>query len=125
MFSGRKAVLFVPDVKEPHPVYPDVLRQYFAVDRPNVELLLYLPQEDSDKQSVWAIKRLLDQYADRDCYVTLQEGTTLDERTLMRNASYFVTTRSRPTVYRTCLADLFQTKILYGTDKPIFPESLR
>lgn len=125
MFSGRKAVLFVPDVKEPYPVYPDVLRQYFAVDRPNVELLLYLPQEDSDRQSVEEIERILSQYEDRDCYVTLQVGTTLDERALMRDASYFVTTRSRPTVYRTCLADLFQTKILYGTDKPIFPESLR
>ncbi len=125
MFSGRNVVLFVPDVKEPYPVYPDVLRQYFAVDRPNVELLLYLPQEDSDKKSLRAIEKLLNKYADRDCYVTLQAGTTLDERALMRDASYFVTTRSRPTVYRTCLADSFQTKILYGTDKPIFPESLR
>lgn len=125
VFSGRNVVLFVPDVKESHPVYPDVLRQYFAVDRPNVELLLYLPQEDSDKKSLRAIEKLLNKYADRDCYVTLQVGTTLDERALMRDASYFVTTRSRPTVYRTCLADLFQTKILYGTDKPIFPESLR
>lgn len=125
MFSGREVVLFVPDVKEPHPVYPDVLRQYFALDRPNVELLLYLPQEDSDKRSVETIERILNQYEERDCYVTLQVGTTLDERFLMRDASCFVTTRSRPTVYRTCLADLFRTKILYGTDKPIFPESLR
>lgn len=125
MFSGREVVLFVPDVKEPHPVYPDVLRQYFAADRPNVELLLYLPKEESDKKSVHAIERILNQYADRESYVTLQTGTTLDERVLMRSASYFVTTRSRPTVYRTCLADRFQTKILYGTDKPVFPENLR
>lgn len=125
MFSGRKVVLFVPDVKEPHPVYPDVLRQYFAVDRPNVELLLYLPQEDSDERSVKEIEHILSQYEDRDSYVTLQVGTTMDERVLMRDASYFVTTRSRPTVYRTCLADSFRTKILYGTDKPIFPENLR
>lgn len=124
MFSDRNVVLFVPDVKEPHPVYPDVLRQYFEVDRPNVELLLYLPQEDSDKNSVQTIEELLDQYAERDSYVTLQVGTTLDERLLMKNAAYFVTTRSRPTVYRTCLADRYQTKILYGTDKPIFPKEL-
>ncbi len=63
MFSGRNVVLFVPDVKEPYPVYPDVLRQYFAVDRPNVELLLCLPREDSDKKSLQAIEKLLNQYA--------------------------------------------------------------
>ena len=122
LFSGRSVVLFIPDVKEPHPVYPDVLRQYFSIDRPETELLLYLSKEDSETKYVREIESILCQYENRDSYVTLQTGKTLDERLLMRGADYFVTTRCLQTVYRTCLADRYNTKILYGTDKPIFPE---
>ena len=43
---------------------------------------------------------------------------------LFQMADYFVTTRSRETVRRTCLADLSGTKLLYGTDEPVFPEDL-
>lgn len=65
------------------------------------------------------------QYEELDSYVTLQVGEDLDERLLMSAADFFVTTRSRFTVYRTCLADRYHTKMLYGTDKPIFPKQLR
>ena len=116
-------VLFIPDVKEPHPVYPDVLHQYFSEARPKTELLIYLPQEDSETQHIQAIEAILAQYEELDSYVTLQVGEDLDERLLMSAADFFVTTRSRSTVYRTCLADRYHTKILYGTDKPIFQNS--
>ena len=125
LFSDRSVVLFIPDVKEPHPVYPDVLHQYFSEARPKTELLIYLPQEDSEAQHIQAIEAILSQYEGLDSYVTLQVGENLDERLLMRAADFFVTTRSQPTVYRTCLADRYHTKILYGTDKPIFPQQLR
>ena len=125
LFSDRSVVLFIPDVKEPHPVYPDVLHQYFSEARPKTELLIYLPQEDSEAQHIQAIEAILSQYEGLDSYVTLQVGENLDERLLMRAADFFVTTRSRSTVYRTCLADRYHTKILYGTDKPIFPKQLR
>lgn len=125
LFSGRSVVLFIPDVKEPHPVYPDVLYQYFSIDRPNTELLIYLAEEDSDAHYLQAIEAILAQYEGRDSYVTLQVGENLDECLLMRNADFFVTTRSRRTVYRTCLADRYHTRILYGTDKPIFPRQLK
>ena len=87
--------------------------------------MIYLPQEDSEAQHIQAIEAILSQYEGLDSYVTLQVGETLDERLLMRAADFFVTTRSQPTVYRTCLADRYHTKILYGTDKPIFPQQLR
>ncbi len=122
--AGREIVLFVPDVESKWPLYPSVLAEYFAKDRPHAELLLYLPEDLSKPEHLRSLEEALSQYEDRDSYVTLQTGTTLDERLLFQCADYYVTTRSRPTVARTCLADLYQAKILYGTDTQLFPECL-
>ena len=69
--------------------------------------------------------RSLEKYEARDSCVTLQVGMTLDERILMQGADYYITTRSEGTVSRTCLAERYGTKVLYGTDWPLFPEDLR
>lgn len=103
-----------------YPLYSKILEQYFSEDRPNLALLLYLPAEDSTPENLSAIQKILQQHKTCDCDVILQTGQTLEERALLQAADYFVTTRSRETVFRTCLADLFQTKILYGTDEPVF-----
>lgn len=122
--AGREIVLFVPDVESKWPLYPSVLAEYFTKDRPHAELLLYLPEDLSKPEYLQPLEEALSQYEDRDSYVTLQTGATLDERLLFQCADYYVTTRSRPTVARTCLADLYQAKILYGTDTQLFPERL-
>lgn len=122
--NGRTCVLLVPDVKARYPLYPKVLKQYLEKDRPGAELLIYLPEEDSSPQAQKSIETILEQSEDRDSYVTLQTGRDLDERMLFQMADYFVTTRCRQTVHRTCLADLYDTKLLYGTDEPIFPDDL-
>ena len=116
----RDIVLFVADTEESFPLYPKVLRQYFEKDRPNTELLIYLPKEHSSKKNVQAIEEILREYSHRDSYVTLQTGDDVDEHMLFQLADYYVTTRGRKTVRRTCLADLYGVKILYGTDEPIF-----
>lgn len=124
MDDNSQLVLFMPDVGEPYPLYPEVLRQYCEKDRANAELLIYMPQEDSSQEYLAAIESILQEYGDCDTTVTLQTGETLDEYILFQQADYFVTTRCRQTVYRTCLADRCHTKILYGTDSPIFPPDL-
>lgn len=120
----RRIVLFMADMNEPFPLYPKVLQQYFEKDRPHTELLIYLSKEDSGPKDVQAIEQILQKYSDRDSYVTLQTGETLDEDMLFQGADHFVTTRCRQTVHRTCLADRYQVKLLYGTDEPIFPPEL-
>jgi len=120
----KEIVLFAADAGEQFPLYPKILRQYFEKDRPNTELLIYLPEENSSQKNVRAIETILEKYADRDSYVTLQTGLTLDENMLFQAADYFVTTRSRQTVRRTCLADRYNVKLLYGTDEPVFPPEL-
>lgn len=117
-------VLFVPDINDPFPMYCQILDQYFQKDRPNVELLIYLSKEESTAKSLRVLEDILKKYESRNSYVTLQTGTTMDERTLFQYADYFITTRSLETVRRTCLADQYSTKILFGTDDPIFSPEL-
>lgn len=118
-------MLFIPDIGEQYPLYPKVFRQYLAVNRPSVELLIYLPKQMSSEENIQVILKILKEYESSDSYVTLQTGTDIREDILFQNASYYITTRSRETVQRTCLADRYDTKVLYGTDEPIFPSDLR
>lgn len=118
--GARKVVFFPADVEEVFPLYPKVFAEYFSKNRPNTELLIYLPEECSDQKYVYEIECNLARYEDSDNYVTLQVGVTLDERILFQGADYYITTRSRETVRRTCLADRYGTHIFYGTDEPIF-----
>lgn len=117
-------VLFIPDLDEPYPLYPKVFAQYFEKDRPQTELLIYVPGQDPGCKKQKLIEDILHQYLDRDTGVTIQTGSTLDEHMLFRNADYYVTTRARHTVPHTCLADLYNVKILFGTDEPVFPPDL-
>lgn len=115
-----ETVLVIPDFSDAYPLYPRIFEQYFKENRPGMTLLIYLSAEDSTPENLNSIQKILRQYEDCDCDVILQTGETLEEYTLFQLADYFVTTRSRETVFRTCLADLCQTKILYGTDEPVF-----
>lgn len=122
--NGGKIVLFIPDVGSPFPLYPNVFAQYFKKDRPDMELLIYLPKSVSSAGNVQIITDILKDYEDCDTCVTLQTGTDLDEHMLFQYADYYITTRNLETVHRTCLADLYGTKILFGTDDPIFPSEI-
>ncbi len=123
--SGHNTIYFPVDVGEPFPLYPKVLKEYFQKDRPNAELLLYISVERSAEENIRAVECILEQYEARDSCVTLQTGVTLDERVLFQGADYYVTTRAKETVYRTCLADRYGTKVLYGTDDGLFPDNLQ
>ena len=122
--AGRKVVLFVPDVERQWPLYPRVLGEYFSIDRPHAELVLYLPQALSQPKYLRALEAELGKHQARDSYVTLQTGEDWDERVLFQRADYFVTTRAQQTIARSCLADRYGVKILYGTDTQLFPAGL-
>ena len=118
----QETVLVIPDFSDAYPLYPKIFEQYFSKDRPNLTLLIYLSAEDSTPGNLDAIQQILQRHEACDCDVILQTGETLEEYALFQCADYFVTTRGRRTVSRTCLADLCHTKILYGTDNPIFSD---
>ena len=121
---GFNTIFFPIDVGESFPLYPKILEEYFSKDRPDAELLIYIPKKLSAEENIQRVERILGKYEARDSCVTLQVGITLDERILMQGADYYITTRSEETVRRTCLAEQYGVKVLYGTDWPVFPENL-
>lgn len=115
-----KTVLLIPDFAEPYPLYPKILERFFNECPSNTVLLIYMPAQVSTKENLDCLGSIFLKYEKCDCDVILQSGEDLDEHILFQSADYYITTRSRETVHRTCLADLYQTKILYGTDEPLF-----
>lgn len=87
--------------------------------------LIYMPAERSTGKNIRDIECILEKYEMRDSCVTLQTGVTIDKRVLFQGVDYYVATRAKETVYRTCLADRYGAKILYGTDDGLFPSSLQ
>ena len=122
---GSNTIFFPIDAGEPFPLYPKILAEYFLKDRPDAELLIYIPKKLSTEENIQRVESILEKYEARDSCVTLQVGITLDERVLMQGADYYITTRSEETVRRTCFAEQYGVKVLYGTDWPVFPENLR
>lgn len=122
---GSNTIFFPIDVGDPFPLYPRILEEYFEKDRPNAELLIYIPESLSTQENIRIVEAILKRHEARDSCITLQVGLTLDERILMQGADYYITTRGADTVNRTCLAERFGTKVLYGTDWPLFPEELQ
>lgn len=122
---AHNMIFFPIDVGEPFPLYPKILGEYFTKDRPDSELLIYIPAERSTEANIRAVERILKQYEARDSCVTLQTGMDIDEQMMFQGVDYYITTRSRETVQRTCLAAQYGVKVLYGTDLPLFPENLR
>lgn len=118
---NKETVLFIPDFSEPYPLYPKILKQYFSENRPDKELIIYVSKRDSVPTHIQFLNEILQQYESVDCNVILQTGQDWDEHVLFQYADYFITTRCRETVFRTCLADLFRVQIIYGTDEPLFP----
>lgn len=118
---NKETVLFIPDFSEPYPLYPKILKQYFSENCPDKELIIYVSKRDSTPMHIQFLNEILQRYESVDCNVILQTGQDWDEHVLFQYADYFITTRCRETVFRTCLADLFRVQIIYGTDEPLFP----
>ncbi len=114
--SGRKIVLLCPDVKSRFPLFPRVMKRFLEKDRSEYELLIYLSKGESTNETVAMIEKELRKY-DTNCYVTLQTDEDIDEHALFDYADIYITTRHPNTVKHTCLCDIHNVKVLYGTDE--------
>lgn len=115
-----KVALLIPDFSDPYPLYRKILEQFFEACPPDTALLIYLSKQESTPENLNILESIFQKYESCDCNVVLQTGEDIDEHILFQYADDYITTRSRETAYRTCLADLYQTKVRYGTDEPLF-----
>lgn len=120
--AERPLVLFIPDFHDPYPLWKKVLKEYFAISRPDMELFIYILPEDVKRGAVEVLMETFSQYEDQEAYVTIQEGGVEDARCYFSAADYFVTTRAAQTIQWIGYAMRYDVKILYGTDIPVFGE---
>lgn len=89
------AILFVPDMLEPFPLWKKILDEYFSVPRLNTELILYLTPECVKAGKTNSLINYLSRYEDLDTDVTIQEGIEgNDERSLFASADFFCNNKS-------------------------------
>ena len=56
---------------------------------------------------------------DHSCIFTVFTDSVNDERSLFKIADYYITTRAKENVQRTCFAELYNAKCISGVDIPV------
>jgi virginiamycin A acetyltransferase len=121
--------LLFPDFEADYSLTEYILRDFCRKydNTGKVELVLYLNLDD-DKLDDTIIKKYTSQLnsilaklgqKNNESIILLVDHLA-DERPLFQLSDYYITTRAKETVQRTCYADMYNVKVISGVDKPIF-----
>lgn len=66
------------------------------------------------------INNILERYRDCKYFINIMTEKVEDERSLFKEADYYITTRAKENVQRMCFADLFNVRCISGVDIPVF-----
>lgn len=121
MTKNIKSILFIPDFDEPYPIWRKAINGYINKFKCNddITLILRIQKDINFERNINMIESLLigkDDLPD----ILVVNDIIEDERSLFKNANYFVTTRNINTIKYIEMADEFNVKILSGVDIPIF-----
>ncbi|WP_094606117.1 2,3,4,5-tetrahydropyridine-2,6-dicarboxylate N-acetyltransferase [Sporomusa silvacetica DSM 10669] len=115
--------LFFPDFNENYPVTEYVVKSYcdHYGDNGEVVLFMYL-QSNNVEEIINKINCILKKYNcdQNDNIVLLNINNLPNEKPLFKISDYYITTRAKETVLRTCYADEFGVEVLSGVDRPVF-----
>jgi virginiamycin A acetyltransferase len=124
--KSKPVCLFYPDLCENFSITEHVIKSYCERynDSKEVVLFMYL-KDDSNAEiignQIRIIERLLKKYnCENNDNIVLHIDNLPNEKPLFKIADYYITTRAKETVLRTCYADAFGVKVLSGVDRPIF-----
>ncbi|WP_077612137.1 CatB-related O-acetyltransferase [Clostridium sp. Marseille-P2415] len=117
----KKTILFIADFEEPFSLWKKILKEYYAMNRPQTRLVLYICPPDAAKGCSKVLLEFLKDFEGQEAEMILKEGKQDDDlRSLFAAADYFVTTRNKNNILWTEYADHYDVKLLYGTDIPVF-----
>ena len=119
--GAQRTYLFIPDFYEPYPIYEKVIGEFArSFNGRNVGIVIYIRKDNRAEANVSKIHNILEKYDDCDFLVNIFSEKVEDERSLFKTADYYITTRTKENVQRTCFADLCNTKCISGVDIPVF-----
>ncbi len=120
--------LLFPDFDADYPLIEYILHQFCRkFDPDEAELLLYVNathdslKETMTKQYTALINQTLVHIGNKENHnIKLLVDHLPNERPLFQISDYYITTRAKETIERTCYADMYQVEVLSGVDKPVF-----
>ncbi|HEX2937642.1 MAG TPA: CatB-related O-acetyltransferase [Ruminiclostridium sp.] len=117
----KEKYLFFPDFDEPFCIWESVILEFCDTFKNSSDtgLVLFIDNDEKSAERLSKISALV-QNINADCSVYVHCGDLHDEESIFSCVSYYITSRVRKTIFRTCLADLNNIPIISGVDVPIF-----
>lgn len=120
---NRKQIsyLFFLDFEEPYSIWKKVVLDFcekFKEDK-DKGIILFLKNDINIIDNYNKIEKLVENI-DAKCDIFVHCGEIDDVHSIFSYADYYITNRSKDTVYHSCLADLNGLKLISGVDIPIF-----
>lgn len=113
--------LFFLDFEEPYAIWKKVILEFcekFKSSK-NHGIILFLKNDNNTIDNFKKIEELV-KNIDSECELFVHCGESEDVDSIFAYADYYITNRSKDTVYHSCLADLSGVKTISGVDQPIF-----
>ena len=82
-------------------------------------ILLFLKNNDNTLDNYSKIEDITKDI-DAECGLFVHCGTDEDVEYIFKYADYYITNRSKETVYHSCMADKYNVQMLSGVDIPVF-----
>ena len=120
-----KAILFIPDFDEKYSIWNKVIKEYINrfSSKDDITLILRIEQNNKFNVNISKIEKIILKNNDLPDILVVNETIT-NEKSLFKNADYFITTRNSKTMEYMNYADELNIKILHGVDVPIFKEKI-
>ncbi|MCR3760247.1 CatB-related O-acetyltransferase [Clostridium felsineum] len=114
---NSKDILFIWDFNYKYSIWKKVLKEYLNVFSKEDDIKLVIKIKKEDELNIGEIHKLIGRKKDAAEILVTKEA---DEKSLFKDANYFITTRSPNTMKYIDWADEFNVKLLSGVDFPIF-----
>lgn len=117
----QSTYLFIPDFHEPYPIYEKVIDEFLEhFNGKRLEMLIYIKQDNLLEDNKSKIYNIIEKHTGSNYTFNIYTDKIEDERSLFKNADYYITTRSKENVQRMCFAELYNVKSISGVDMPVF-----
>lgn len=119
--TDKKTILFVPDFLDPFPLWKKILTEYVKSGPAESRLLVFISSSALELGYDKEVSSFLETSGENGKEIVIhQEMKEEDPRSLFVAADYFITTRNENNIRFMEYAEYYQTKLLYGTDIPVF-----
>ena len=119
--KSEKSYLFFMDFEEPQSLWKKIILEFCEKykNSPDRGLLLFLKNNDNTLDNYSKIEDITKDI-DAECGLFVHCGTDEDVEYIFKYADYYITNRSKETVYHSCMADKYNVQMLSGVDIPVF-----